>query len=74
MAMDFLLNFSLSAGFSLETAQLAKRVTIIGPGFTPAQLESLRRSGTQVEHLQDDLAALEARLRKRVEAGRPFNH
>ena len=74
MAMDFLIHFSLTAGFSLETAHLAKQVTIIGPGYAPEQLENLRRSGTQVEQLQEDIAALDAILKKRVETGRPFGN
>jgi len=71
-AMNYLLHFSLTAGFSVETARRARRVTIIGEGISPDAIQSIRNSGAQVEHLTGDSYEIEAALAQRIEVGRPF--
>ncbi|RME48727.1 MAG: carboxypeptidase regulatory-like domain-containing protein [Caldilineae bacterium] len=71
-ALDYLLHFSLTAGFSVETAKQAQRVTIIGEGVSAADIQSIRDSGAQVEHLTGDSADIEATLSRRIQEGRSF--
>lgn len=72
IALDYLLTFSLTAGFDLAEARRARQVTVIGAGVSAADVNSLRDAGCQVEQLAGDSFALEARLAARVKAGRPF--
>ncbi len=72
IAADFLLHFSLSAGFSLETAKLARRVTVIGPGHTRPELKKLRDGGAEVEHLGGDSYEIETILSQRIKDNQAF--
>ena len=72
LATDFVLAFSVTVGFSVTEAKQASRVTIIGEGISPADMQTLKDSGCQVESLTGDAYAIEAKLNARVQAGRPF--
>ena len=72
LATDFVLAFSVTVGFSVAEAKQASRVTIIGEGISPADMQTLKDSGCQVESLTGDAYAIEAKLNARVQAGRPF--
>lgn len=72
LALDYLLAFSLTAGFSLNEAKIARQVTIIGEAASAADIASLRGAGCEVEQLAGDGFALEATLANRIRAGRPF--
>lgn len=74
IAMDYLLHFSLPAGFSVDVAGQARRVTIIGEGVTADRIAALRRGGTKVEHLSGDSYKLEATLARRIKKGRAFGN
>ncbi len=72
LAAEYILAFSVTAGFSLAEAKLAQQVTIIGEGISEANQQSLKDSGCQVEVLTGDAYDLEAKLKARVQAGRAF--
>jgi hypothetical protein len=72
IALDYLLAFSLTAGFSLKAARSARQVTVLGKGITDADVASLREAGCAVERLAGDSFALEVELAERILAGRPF--
>ena len=72
IAMSYLLHFSLPAGFSVEEAQQARRVTIIGEGISAGSVESIRQSGTEVELLVSGSYALEETLNQRIKDGKAF--
>jgi cell division septation protein DedD len=72
MAVNYILAFSPTIGFSLEEAKQARQVTIIGEGITLAEQQALRNVGTQVEVLAGDPYEIEARLNARIRAGRGF--
>ena len=72
IAMDYLLHFSLPAGFSVEEAKNARLVTIIGEGVSTGSVESLRQNGAKVELLVDGSYALEETLNQRIKNGKAF--
>ena len=72
LATDFILAFSVTVGFSVEEAQQARRVTIIGEGISDAAQQALKDSGSEVEVLSGDAYDLEAKLDARVQTGRAF--
>lgn len=72
LALDYILAFSLTAGFSLDEARQARQVTIIGEGISPADQQALRKAGCQVEHLAGNPYDIEAELNNRVRLGRAF--
>lgn len=72
IAADYLLFFSLPAGFSAQTAKLARRVTIIGEGVIAAEVEAIRQSGAEVEQLTGDSYQIETTLAGRIRTGQAF--
>ncbi len=72
LAVNYILTFSATLGFSVEEAKQARQVTIIGEGVSPADQQALRNAGCQVELLAGDPYELEARLAARIRAGRGF--
>jgi hypothetical protein len=72
IALDYLLHFSLPAGFSVETAKLARRVTVIGEGITSSQIKTIRQSGSEVEHLAGTSYELEDILTQRIKTNQAF--
>ena len=72
LAMDYILAFSVTVGFSLAEAKQAHQVTIIGEGISAADQQALRDSGSQVEILSGDAYDIETKLIARIQAGRAF--
>ncbi len=72
LATDYILAFSITVGFSVTEAKQARRVTIIGEGINPADQETIRNSGSEVEVLSGDAYDIEAELNNRVRTGRAF--
>ena len=72
LTVDYILAFSVTAGFSLEEAKQARQVTIIGEGISPADQQTLLDSGSEVEVLSGDAYDLETKLNSRIRAGRAF--
>jgi hypothetical protein len=72
LALNYILAFSPTVGFSLEEAKQARQVTIIGEGISLADQQALRNAGAQVEVLAGDPYEIEARLNARIRAGRAF--
>jgi hypothetical protein len=72
LALDYILAFSVTAGFSVAEAKQARHVTIIGEGVSAADQQAIRASGSQVELLSGDAYDIEAELNARVRAGRAF--
>lgn len=72
LAMDYILAFSVTVGFSLAEAKQAQRVTIIGEGISAADQQAIRTSGSQVELLTGDAYDIETKLIARIQAGRAF--
>jgi hypothetical protein len=72
LALDFILAFSVTVGFSVEEAKRARQVTILGEGFSPADQQAITTSGSQVETLSGDAYDIEAELNARINAGRAF--
>ncbi len=72
LALNYILTFSPTIGFSVEEAKKARQVTIIGEGISPADQQAIRNSGSQVEVLTGDPYEIEARLNARIQAGRAF--
>ncbi len=72
LAMDYILAFSVTVGFSVVEAKQAHRVTIIGEGITAADQQAIRDSGSQVELLAGDAYDIETKLIARIQAGRAF--
>jgi hypothetical protein len=72
VAMDYILAFSVTVGFSVDEAKQAHRVTIIGEGISAADQQAIRDSGSQVEVLAGDAYDLEAQLNTRIQTGRAF--
>jgi hypothetical protein len=71
-AITYVLNFSATAGFSVEEAKQARYVTIIGDGVSQADQQAIRNAGSQVELLSGDPYEIEARLNARIRSGRSF--
>lgn len=72
LAIDYLLHFSATAGFSMEEAKKARQITIIGEGISPFEQQELRQAGSRVEVLAGDSYDIEAELARRISAGRAF--
>jgi hypothetical protein len=72
LAGDYMVAFSLTAGFSVPEAKLAQRVTIIGEGIGQTQQDEIRASGSQLEQLAGDAYAIEEELRRRINNGTAF--
>ncbi|MBN1991076.1 MAG: hypothetical protein JW953_00105 [Anaerolineae bacterium] len=72
LALDYILAFSVTVGFSLAEAKQARQVTIIGEGIGQADQQTLQASGCEVEVLTGDAYDLETRLKTRIQAGRAF--
>lgn len=72
LAVNYVLTFSPTVGFSVEEAKRASQVTIIGEGITLVDQQALRNAGVQVEVLAGDPYEIEARLNARIRAGRAF--
>ena len=72
LAMDYILAFSVTVGFSLAEAKQAHQVTIIGEGISAADQQAIRNSGSQVELLTGDAYEIETKLIGRIQAGRAF--
>lgn len=72
LAVDYILAFSVTVGFSPEEAKQARQVTILGSGISPADQQAIRDSGSQVELLSGDAYDIEAELNNRLRAGRAF--
>ncbi len=72
LAGDFILAFSVTAGFSVEEARRAQFVTVVGEGISQADQDAIRASGSQLELLVGDAYAIEEELRARIEFGNAF--
>jgi len=72
IAADFILNFSVTVGFSVAEAKQARYVTILGEGISPNDRQSLENSGSNVEVLGGNPYQIEAELTRRVRTGRAF--
>ncbi len=72
LAMDYMLAFSVTVGFSVEEAKQAQRVTIIGEGISAADRQAIQDSGSEVEAIAGDAYNIEAKLIARIQAGRAF--
>ncbi len=72
LAMDYMLAFSVTVGFSVEEAKQAQRVTIIGEGISAADRQAIQDSGSEVEAIAGDAYDIEAKLIARIQAGRAF--
>ncbi|GAB4462725.1 MAG: hypothetical protein Kow0031_41180 [Anaerolineae bacterium] len=72
LAADYILTFSITAGFSVEEAKRAQRVTILGEGISQADQDAIRASGSQLELLVGDAYTIEEELRWRIETGSAF--
>jgi hypothetical protein len=72
LAANFMLAFSVTAGFSLVEAKQARQVTIIGDGVDPAAQQTLQAAGCRVELLTGHPYDIEAELNARIQAGRAF--
>jgi hypothetical protein len=73
LAGDFILAFSITAGFSVEEARRAQKVTIIGEGISQADQDAIRASGSQLELLAGDAYTIHAELQVRIETGNAFS-
>jgi len=72
LAMDYILAFSVTVGFSVAEAKQAHRVTIIGEGISAADRQAIQDSGSELEVIADDAYDIEAKLNARIQAGRAF--
>ena len=72
LALDYVLAFSVTVGFSAEDAKLARQVTIIGEGISAADQQAISASGSQVELLTGNAYDIEAKLNDRIRTGRAF--
>jgi hypothetical protein len=72
LALNYILTFSPTVGFSLAEAKQAQKVTIIGEGISQADQQALRSAGAQVEVLNVDPYTLEIILSERVRNGKAF--
>jgi len=74
LAMDYLLHFSLTWGFSVEEALKARYVTIIGDlSRVSAEDEArLENAGCKVQRIQGDSYAVQQALNQLIKANRPF--
>jgi hypothetical protein len=72
LAMDYVLAFSVTVGFSVAEAKQAQRVTIIGEGISDADRQAIQESGSEVETIAGDAYDIEAKLVGRIQAGRAF--
>lgn len=72
LAMDYVLAFSVTVGFSVAEAKQAQRVTIIGEGISAADRQAIQGSGSEVESITGDAYDIEAELVARIQAGRAF--
>ena len=72
LAMDYVLAFSVTVGFSVAEAKQAQRVTIIGEGISAADRQAIQDSGSEVETIAGDAYDIEAELIARIQAGRAF--
>lgn len=72
LAIDYILAFSVTVGFSLTEAKQARHVTIIGEGLSQADIQALEDSGSEVEVISGDSYQIEAELLARLNAGRAF--
>ncbi len=68
--LDYLVAFSVTTGFSVAEAKLARQVTIIGEGISATDRQSIIDSGSQVEVLPSD--TLQTKLAARLQSGRAF--
>jgi len=72
LAADFILAFSVTAGFSVSQAQRAHQVTIIGEGINESEKNAIIQSGSELEELAGDACEIEEELQARIEAGNSF--
>ncbi len=72
LAVDYILAFSVTVGFSVDEAKQAHRVTIIGEGISAANQQAIRDSNSQLEVLTGDAYDIEAELNTRIRTGRAF--
>lgn len=72
VSTNYILAFSVTVGFSVAEAKLARQVTVLGDAASAAELEEIKNSGSEVEKLTSDPFDLETVLAERVRAGRAF--
>ena len=72
LAIDYILAYSLTVGFSPEEAKQARQVTIIGEGISQAEIQAIQASGSEVEIISGDSYQIEGQLLARLSAGRAF--
>lgn len=72
LAGDYILAFSITAGFSVDEAKRAQRVTIIGEGISQVDQDAIIASGSQLELLAGDAYTIYAELQVRIETGNAF--
>jgi len=72
LATNYILTFSVTAGYSVEEAKQARYVTIIGEGISPEEVDAIKDSESRVEVLAGNSYNIEAELNRRIEIGVPF--
>lgn len=72
LATDFILAFSITAGYSVTEAKQARQVTIIGEGISATDQEAIGNSGSAVEVLAGDAYEIEEELNARINSGNAF--
>jgi hypothetical protein len=72
LSTNYLLAFSITAGFSVTDAMQARFVTIIGDGVSPEEQQAILESGSVLEVLAGDAYDIEAELNRRIENGVAF--
>lgn len=70
LASNYVLAFSVTVGFNVEEAKLARQVTILGEGISAADEQAIRDSGSEVERLSGNAYDIEAQLSGRIRDGR----
>ena len=72
LAVDYILAFSVTVGFSVDEAKQARQVTIVGADISPADQQAIKDSGSQVEVINSDVYNIEATFKARVQSGQEF--
>ncbi len=73
LAVNYILAFSPTVGFSVKEAKLARQVTIIGDDISPTDEQAIADSGSKVERLGGHPHDIEDELNTRISQGRTFS-
>lgn len=72
LSTNYILAFSITAGYSVAEAMQAQLVTIIGQGISPQEQQLIIEAGSELEVLAGDTYDIEAELNDRIENGVAF--